>query len=195
MNKKILKLWRDRFLSFLYVSKIRLSIIYWLFVFLLLLLLQPLKSHTWIEIRTLGDNALSQRQFSQAKLEYQKLRLLNFNNKEPYQLYDRVYQAQNNILTLKDFYQSRNELSQLTLLNQASADYPDPVIALSNCLELNVQNEGELTIYCLNKTNDIWPNYRDGWLATESLGQKYNQPTIASNAKQKALELDPYVSE
>lgn len=162
---------------------------------MLILLLQPIKAHAWDNIRALGDNALSQRQFSQARLEYQKLRLLNFRSQEPFALYHRLNLAEKDLMTLKSFYQERNEIKQLNLLNQASADYSSPEEALTNCQQLDQTGDKELTIYCIAKTNTTWPTYRDGWLTTIIFAQKYGDAELAKTATEHALELDPYFSE
>jgi hypothetical protein len=197
MNKniKLIKQRRDQLLSFLYISKIRLAVAYWLLVLILILLLQPIKAHAWDEIKLQGDNALSQRQFAKAKVEYQKLRLLNFSNNEPYNLYHLVYLGEQNVMNLKTFYEARSDITQLNLLNLASADYESPEAALASCQKLNVANDGVLAIYCINKTLTTWPMYRDGWLTAMIFAEKYGDDALVAQSKQILIELDPMLAD
>jgi hypothetical protein len=195
MNKLNIKRWRESVLSFLYVSKIRLATAYWLTVLLIIMLLQPIKAHAWNEIKLQGDNALSQRQFARAKIEYQKLRLLNFSNDEPYNLYHHVYLGEQNVMNLMNFYKDRGDTAQLSLLNLASADYESPELALTKCQELDLLNDNVLAIYCINKTNITWPMYRDGWLSAMIFGEKYGDNALVAQSKQTLIELDPTLAD
>ncbi len=160
-------------------------------VAILLVLIQPIKNHAWNTILVLGDQALAERHFDQARLEYRKLRLIRWRSSKPQQLIDRANQAEHDITTLRPFYGDRGDNEMLQKLDQATKDYSAPEAATVQCQTLANEHEFDLALLCIQKTTATWPNYRDGWLTEQVIAQKLGKTGVADTAHQKALKLDP----
>lgn len=166
-------------------------IFYALLITILLLIVQPIKNRTWNNVLRLGDDALANRQFSDAKLQYTKLRLIHPTSPIPGQLIDRANKAEKNILILRDFYASRNDQKMVSLIDMATADYSTPEVATATCQELLKQNEPQLALVCTKKTTSRWPRYRDGWLTQVSVSRAVGDNALAESSLQQVIALDP----
>lgn len=159
-----------------------------------LIIVQPLKNHAWNNILVAGDNALAARQFNLARTEYTKLKLVRPGDPLPHKLLQETDEAEHNILSLRHFYEARNDSAMLARMDEATRTYASPDQATLACQELAKQNELELALVCISNATTNWPNYRDGWLTERVIAQSLGRGDLAEYAHQKALEIDPMAS-
>ncbi|GEM_PF-3868123 len=173
------------------LSRSQLMIGFVVVLAVLLLVAQPIKQRTYTSVKRLGDDALARREFGLAKTEYQKLRLIAPRSAEPEALINRARVAEQDILSLRQFYIERGDHGMLALLDRTTADYPTPDVATQACQELLKQAEPELALACIEKTTTTWPRYRDGWITKSIITRVLGRDDATAEALQKAKELDP----
>jgi len=171
-------------------SALVFSIVYWVFIALLLLAVQPLKTYAWNNVIKQADKAMLSRQFDLAILEYQKLRFIHFTDKRPDEMIRLANNGKSSILFLKEFYIEHQSQTNIDLISQATATYPAPDVATGKCQDLASRNEAQLALACLNKTTTTWPTYRDSWVT-----EYYLETDSAKKAviRAKIIQLDPTI--
>lgn len=158
---------------------------------LLMMVVQPLKNHTWNAIVTRGDTALALRHYAEARVEYTKLRLIRPRSTEPARLIDRVNKAEDDVLTLRPFYEARGDTRMLETLDQVTRAYDTPAQATQACQELFKTLELDLATVCITKTTTTWPMFKDAWLTARVIAKASGNSELEQRSAAKIIELDP----
>ncbi len=158
---------------------------------LALWIVQPIKNHTWNTIKNRGNDALAKRDYTTARLEYTKLRLISPKSAEPKALIDIVMSAENDILSLRPFYERRGDTAMLAKIDLATGNYETAEEAVTTCQSLIKDKELDLASVCINRATEKWPLYLNGWLTKRAIALIKNDAGAVKEAEERARQIDP----